>query len=418
MMTARGTTTASRTVKGTSSGARLAGIDAARGLALLAMMATHVLATFESDPQLTPTWIGLAFSGRAAALFAVLAGVGLALSTGKQQPLEGPELWAARRGIALRALVIGAVGLSLGGLEVNIAIILVHYALLFLCVLPFIGLGVKRLIALAALWILAAPVLAYLLRPWLLSADPPLRLGHNPSWEDLATPARLLGDLFLTGYYPVLQWIAYLLVGLVIGRMALSKAAVPFLLLAAGTVVAVISKWLGTVMMEDWGGRQALRGADRRSRLPAGEPAAGQPCRRRTVRLSVVAGHQCTARRHHTGSVAHLGDRCRRDRRVSPAGPAGQLAGTGSAAPAARSRGHDVEPLHGSSVHHGGPARSAAAARLDRGGCVLGAGRRGAGGWRGLRGTGVARAAGVGDPCGQPGGQLPAGPGPPASRFR
>lgn len=257
-MATRGTPTASRTVRGTSSGARLVGIDAARGLALLAMMATHVLATFESDPQLTPTWIGLAFSGRAAALFAVLAGVGLALSTGKQQPLEGTELRAARRGIALRALVIGAVGLSLGGLEVNIAIILVHYAVLFLCVLPFVGLGLKRLLAFAAGWILAAPALAYLLRPWLLSADPPLRLGHNPGWEDLATPARLLGDIFLAGYYPVLQWIAYLLVGLAIGRLALSKAAVPFLLVAAGTAVAVSSKWLGTVMMEDWGGRRAL----------------------------------------------------------------------------------------------------------------------------------------------------------------
>mgnify|MGYP000035026661 FL=1 len=257
-MTARGMTTASRTVKAASAGARLAGVDAARGLALLAMMATHVLATFESDPQLTPTWIGLAFSGRASALFAVLAGVGLALSTGKQQPLQGPELWAARRGIALRALVVGAVGLSLGGLEVNIAIILVHYAVLFLCVLPFVGLGVKRLLALAAFWVLAAPVLAYLLRPWLLSADPPLRLGHNPGWEDLGTPARLLGDLFLTGYYPVAQWIVYLLVGLAIGRMALSKAVAPFLLLAAGTMVAVFAKWLGVVLMEDWGGRRAL----------------------------------------------------------------------------------------------------------------------------------------------------------------
>ena len=257
-MTPRGMTTASRTAKATSAGVRLAGIDAARGLALLAMMATHVLATFESNAQLTPTWIGLAFSGRASALFAVLAGVGLALSTGKQQPVEGSALRAARRGITLRALVIAAVGLSLGGLDVNIAVILVHYALLFLCVLPFVGFGVNRLLVLATAWILAAPVLAYLLRPWLLSADPPLRLGHNPGWEDLATPARLLGDLFLTGYYPVLQWIAYLLVGLAIGRMALSKAATPFLLLAAGTAVAVLAKWLGTVLMEDWGGRQAL----------------------------------------------------------------------------------------------------------------------------------------------------------------
>ena len=55
------------------------------------MMATHVLPTFESDAQLTPTWVGLVFSGRASALFAVLAGIGLALSTGKQQPLQGPR---------------------------------------------------------------------------------------------------------------------------------------------------------------------------------------------------------------------------------------------------------------------------------------------------------------------------------------
>ena len=106
------------------------------------MMATHLLPTFEANADLTPTWIGLTFSGRAAALFAVLAGVGLALSTGKQGPLAGlRDLRAARRGIALRALVIAAVGLILGGLEVNLAIILVHYAVLFLCVLPFLGLG-------------------------------------------------------------------------------------------------------------------------------------------------------------------------------------------------------------------------------------------------------------------------------------
>ena len=238
---------------------RLAGVDAARGLALLGMMATHVFTTFESNAELTPTWAGLVFSGRASALFAVLAGVGLALSTGKQQPLQGPQLWAARRGIALRALVVGAVGLSLGGLEVNIAIILVHYAVLFLCVLPFLGLDVKHLLVLAAGWVLVSPALAFLLRPWLLAAEPRLQLGHNPQWEDLSTPAVLLGDLFLTGYYPVLQWIAYLLIGLAIGRLALTKAAVPVMLLAVGTVVAVLAKWLSVLLMEDLGGRAALQ---------------------------------------------------------------------------------------------------------------------------------------------------------------
>ncbi len=239
--------------------ARLTGIDAARGLALLGMMATHVLPLYGSDPNLTPTWVGLVFSGRASALFAVLAGVGLALSTGKQQPLGGADLWAARRGVAFRALVVAAIGLSLGGLEVNVAIILVHYAVMFLCILPFLGFGPKRLLVLAAAWVVAAPALAFLLRPWLLAPTPALQLGHNPGWEDLTTPGQLLGDLFLTGYYPVFQWIAYLLIGLAIGRLALSAAAVPFLLLAAGGTVAVLSKWASVVLLEDWGGLKALQ---------------------------------------------------------------------------------------------------------------------------------------------------------------
>jgi uncharacterized membrane protein len=257
-MTSRATATPSRAPRSSSAPERLRGIDAARGLALLGMMATHLLPTFEANASLTPTWIGLTFSGRAAALFAVLAGIGLALSTGKQVPAEGRALGAARRGIALRAAVIAAVGLALGGLEVNLAIILVHYAVLFLCVLPFLGLRLKALCVWAAAWIMVSPVLAYLLRPWLLASNPPLKLGHNPSWEDLSTPSQLLGDLFFTGYYPVFQWLSYLLVGLVIGRLALTKAVVPVLLLTAGTAVAVISKALGTAAMESWGGRAAL----------------------------------------------------------------------------------------------------------------------------------------------------------------
>jgi hypothetical protein len=192
-------------------------------------------------------------------LFAVLAGIGLALSTGKQRPPEGQELSGARRGIALRALVIAVVGLFLGGLEVNVAVILVHYAVLFLCVLPFIGLSLKPLCALAAGWVVGSPVLAYLLRPWLMAGSPPLQLRHNPNWDDLATPGRLLGDIFLTGYYPVLQWLSYLLIGLVIGRLALTKLPVQVLLLAGGAVVAVLAKWLGALTMNEWGGKEALQ---------------------------------------------------------------------------------------------------------------------------------------------------------------
>ncbi|MGO4147007.1 heparan-alpha-glucosaminide N-acetyltransferase domain-containing protein [Paenarthrobacter sp. YAF11_1] len=237
---------------------RLTGIDAARGAALLGMMSTHLLPTFGPSPSWEPTYVGLVFSGRSAALFAVLAGIGLALSTGKQEPRAGSDLWSARGGVAMRALVIAVVGLTLGGLDVNVAVILVHYAVLFLCVLPFLGLRLQALCFWAVGWVLLSPVLAYLVRPLLLDAAPPLQLGHNPNGEDLGTPARLLADLFFTGYYPVFQWISYLLIGLVIGRLALTTAKVQLLLLGGGIAVAAAAKLGGFLAMEAWGGRAAL----------------------------------------------------------------------------------------------------------------------------------------------------------------
>ncbi|MFI2564545.1 heparan-alpha-glucosaminide N-acetyltransferase domain-containing protein [Paenarthrobacter sp. NPDC018779] len=257
-MTRRETAPSRESPRGSTLSTRLTGIDAARGAALLGMMATHLVPTFGPAPDWAPTWVGLTFSGRSSALFAVLAGIGLALSTGKQEPREGAAVWAARRGVALRALVIAVVGLMLGGLEVNIAIILVHYAVLFLCVLPFLGLRLKALCAWAAGWVLAAPVLAYLVRPLLLEANPPLQLGHNPGTDDLETPGKLLADLFFTGYYPVFQWMAYLLIGLAIGRLALTTVRTQWLLVGVGTATGLAAKLAGTAAMESWGGRAAL----------------------------------------------------------------------------------------------------------------------------------------------------------------
>jgi len=56
---------------------RLAGVDVARGLALLGMAAVHIFPEQSADGGLHPAYVVAA--GRASALFAVLAGVGLAL---------------------------------------------------------------------------------------------------------------------------------------------------------------------------------------------------------------------------------------------------------------------------------------------------------------------------------------------------
>ncbi|WP_430295846.1 heparan-alpha-glucosaminide N-acetyltransferase domain-containing protein [Sinomonas sp. B1-1] len=242
---------------------RLVGLDMARGTALIAMMTTHILPTFQQDPTTllwSATWVGTSLSGRAAALFAVLAGVSLTLG----------RVPAARNrlGLALRAGVIAVVGLTLGLVEVNVAVILVHYALLFWCALPVVGLGRRALGLLAGAWILLSPVVAFLVRPVLLSPGPSPHLAHNPTWEDLGDPGRLLADLMVTGYYPVFQWFAYLLVGLWIGRAPLTRASTQVGLLVGGAAVAVAAKTAAWSFLVPLGGINALMTTDQAAIWP------------------------------------------------------------------------------------------------------------------------------------------------------
>lgn len=246
---------------------RLTGIDAARGVALFGMMSTHVLPLY--TPGTTEaTWTALLFSGRASGLFAVVAGVGLALLTGGSTLHRDHTLSADRRGIAVRAVVIALIGLVLGGVETNIAIILFHYGVLFLVALPFTGLRVKPLAAWAAGWLLLAPVAAYLLRPVVAAGVDPESLGGNPVFDHFLVPQTLAADIFLTGYYPVLQWLGFLLVGMMLGRLDLSRLGVQLGLLGAGVAAAVGAKLLSAQLLGPGGGLAALLGTPDGSRYP------------------------------------------------------------------------------------------------------------------------------------------------------
>jgi uncharacterized membrane protein len=238
-------------------GRRLAGIDAARGLALFGMMATHVFHLYQAGTG-EPTWAALAFSGRASALFAVVAGTGLALLTGGNRVHGRQQLSADRLGIAVRAVLIALVGLVLGGLEVDIAVILFHYGVLFLCALPFVSMPLRTLAWWAGGWTLLSPVAAYLLRPAVRETVTPPQVGGNIFWEDFSTPWTVLADVTITGYYPVLQWLSYVLIGLAIGRLALTDTAVQLGLLSAGLALAAGSKVLSRYLMGPQGGMDAL----------------------------------------------------------------------------------------------------------------------------------------------------------------
>ncbi|QZY29988.1 heparan-alpha-glucosaminide N-acetyltransferase domain-containing protein [Nocardioides coralli] len=233
---------------------RLVGLDVARALALLGMVATHVLAP--RTPAGDLAWPQAVAGGRAAALFAVLAGVSLALASGRTRPVRGRERWAATTGLAVRAVLIAVLGLALGGLESGIAIILTYYGVLFLLGLPFLGLGARGLAVLAAAWLVAAPVVSHWVRPEL----PERRFG-SPSLEQLEQPTLLVSELLLTGYYPVLPWLAYLFAGMALGRSDLGRRKVQAAVAGGGLLLAVTSSWLSGVLVEGRLGEETLERA-------------------------------------------------------------------------------------------------------------------------------------------------------------
>ncbi len=232
--------------------ARLAGVDAARAVALGGMASVHVLPVLAPDG--TETVAGALAAGRASALFAVLAGVGVALATGGvRPPARGRAYAGAAAGLLVRGALVALVGFALVALNPPVAVILAYYGLLFVVATPLLRLRTPALAALAAVWCVAGPVASHVLRVG-REALP----GNQPGFGALGAPGQLLRELALTGYYPVLTWTTYLLVGMAVGRADLRSGRVAAGLLAGGAVLAVAASAGSALLLGQGGGAAAL----------------------------------------------------------------------------------------------------------------------------------------------------------------
>ncbi|MGY1695539.1 heparan-alpha-glucosaminide N-acetyltransferase domain-containing protein [Geodermatophilus sp. SYSU D00814] len=243
------------TSPGRRAGTRLIGIDAARGVALLGMIAVHVMDPVAADGQ-NPSLAWSLAAGKSAALFALLAGVGVAFASGRRERPRG-RLWAANASsLVVRALLIGVVGLALGAVvpEDLAAVILPYYALLFLLAIPLLSLSVRALVLVAGAIALGMPVLSHLLR-----SGSELVTAPNTTFGQLASdPAGVLTELALTGTYPALPWLAYLCVGLAVGRAALSSRRTVVTITLTGVALAVTARVASWVLLDVLGGRADL----------------------------------------------------------------------------------------------------------------------------------------------------------------
>lgn len=228
---------------------RVVGVDLARAVALIGMFAAHLVSPVDPGGPGGVDPLFQLVAGRSSALFALLAGVGIALATrGAAADPRGHRLR-----VVVRAVLVAGIGLLLGVLPSGLAVILAFYGVLFLCALPVLTWRARSLALLALGWGLLSPVVSLLLRR---HVEAPVKLV--PSFLDLADPVRLGLELLLTGYYPVLTWATYLFAGMAVGRLDLRHPSVGPRVAVAGAWLAALSVAASALVTSSPGARTSL----------------------------------------------------------------------------------------------------------------------------------------------------------------
>ena len=236
--------------------ARVSGLDFARFVALVGMMIAHVWA-LNANGGFSPAL--QVVSGKAGALFAVLAGVVIALTS--RRSLADGRVWAARRNLVGRGLALVVIGLTLGLISPLIAVILVYYGILFWGASLMVRWSNRTLLIGAGLLAVLWPFASSLLRAGLPEQ---VAGGGNPTWLSLGDPGDLLRDLFLSGAYPVPTWIVYAMVGMAVGRLVLAAADTASLrrlglrLPMIGVPLAALAAGVSALLAGPFGGLRAL----------------------------------------------------------------------------------------------------------------------------------------------------------------
>ena len=216
---------------------RVIGLDVARALAVFGMLGAHV-GGVPADVVASPsTWLG-AVHGRSSVLFAVLAGVSLALLTGRTVAPAGEDLVRARTRVLVRAAWVFGIGVALEALGTDIDVILGVYGVLFVLALPCLRWSPRRLLLAAAGLAVLTPPAALLSTVWAQAAG----LEQSP-----------VVLLVLNGPYPALIWWTFILVGMAVGRSDLGSPQVRARLLGAGVTLAVLGYGAGWTTTRWWG---------------------------------------------------------------------------------------------------------------------------------------------------------------------
>ncbi|MDN5687159.1 MAG: heparan-alpha-glucosaminide N-acetyltransferase domain-containing protein [Brachybacterium sp.] len=197
--------------------ARIEALDLVRLLAVVGMMSAHLLAPLAlvpgaSGPEAAAAEVAhLLTEGTSSTLFAVVGGCSLVLAS-RQRLADGD-----RRGAVLALLVRGGavtlLGLLLELVPSPVMVVLVPFGLSMMITAPLLLLRTRVLVAVIG-------VLTVVGHPLAMAVPGRVEFG-TVTLLSLDDPVGVLRGLVLTGQYPLVTWIPYLLTGIVLMRAVL-----------------------------------------------------------------------------------------------------------------------------------------------------------------------------------------------------
>ena len=222
-------------------GERILGYDLARSLALLGMIVVHFGLVMSRDPT-RPGWaveIMHLLDGRAAALFVVLAGVGVTLMSRRAVGARNPRVISPARESLIRRgyflLIIGFLNLAIWPGD-----ILRIYGVSLAVAAGLLAATDRRLLAVSLGFVLGFVLLLFL-----------VDYGKNWDWSTMKyhrlwTAQGVVRNLFYDGFRSVFPWTGLLLFGMWLGRRDLRDRATNtrVVLIAVGTaLLAELVSW-------------------------------------------------------------------------------------------------------------------------------------------------------------------------------
>lgn len=220
---------------------RMMALDAARGLAVIGMIAVN------TGPRGDNEFLELLYRipyGRASLLFVLLGGIGISLMTRRTREQHAPLPWIS---LLWRCALLLLGGLALQELAHEVSVILQIYALLILFSIPLLRAPGWILLLTTGFSSLIGPLIWIAVQSQTdgdFDRDPVSASG--PLWETFT-------GIVLTGPYPLIVWAAPFVLGIWLGRIDLTDARVSTRLIIWGAVAAVGARVASSLLIATFG---------------------------------------------------------------------------------------------------------------------------------------------------------------------